>query len=93
MLCLLCTVSFADFAPVCRPQYQGLIHISSLTVEKMEPAEVSAFVEEQVGPVGSRVRVLVKSLSYKKAKRISLELIETMPKQDLDDLVFARPPR
>ena len=87
---------YGAFVTLGHEQHQGLLHISSLTPERIDPEDVPRYVEKSVGPVGSRVKVLVKSLQFKpkgRGKRVSLELIEALPKQDLDELVFARPPR
>ena len=46
-------------------RHRGLLHVSGLSEERLEPAAVPDYVEETVGPVGSKVRVLVRSLEYK----------------------------
>lgn len=46
-------------------RHRGLLHVSGLSEERLESAAVPDYVEETVGPVGSKVRVLVRSLEYK----------------------------
>ena len=56
--------------------------------------DVPAFVEEHVGPVGSRVRVEIQSLAFKRSKRTSLKLLEVVYRGDrIEEMVFAPGPR
>ena len=74
-------------------QTLGLVHVSTLSDDRLDADEVPDFVEECTGPPGSKVRVLVTGLEYKGQKRVSLKLIEVVTKQEMDSIVFAPGPR
>ncbi len=74
-------------------QHQGLIHISTLSDERLDRGEVSGFIEREVGPVGSKVRVQVLGVDYKGRRRVSLKLIDVVSKQRMEQVVFAPGPR
>ena len=74
-------------------QSLGLVHVSTLSDERIDADEVMDFVEECTGPPGSKVRVIVTSLEYKGQPRVSLKLVEVITKQELQDIVFAPGPR
>ncbi len=82
---------FGCFVKLANTQSLGLIHVSSLAPERLEKEEVPAFIEETVGPIGSAVRVRVNSVSFKGQKRVSLQLLDVISKQTMEDIVFARP--
>ena len=74
-------------------QSLGLVHVGTLSDERIDADEVMDFVEECTGPPGSKVRVIVTSLEYKGQPRVSLKLVEVITKQELQDIVFAPGPR
>jgi len=37
-------------------KHRGLLHVSSLSAERLEVDRVKSFIEDNVGPVGSKVR-------------------------------------
>ncbi|EOD17574.1 hypothetical protein EMIHUDRAFT_243966 [Emiliania huxleyi CCMP1516] len=63
-------------------RHRGLLHVSGLSEERLESAAVPDYVEETVGPVGSKVRVLVRSLE----PRVSLQLLEVLSRQSASEL-------
>uniref|UniRef100_A0A6V2T5A0 S1 motif domain-containing protein n=1 Tax=Emiliania huxleyi TaxID=2903 RepID=A0A6V2T5A0_EMIHU len=67
-------------------RHRGLLHVSGLSEERLESAAVPDYVEETVGPVGSKVRVLVRSLEYKGRPRVSLQLLEVLSRQSASEL-------
>mmetsp|Transcript_31224 Transcript_31224/g.99866 ORF Transcript_31224/g.99866 Transcript_31224/m.99866 type:complete len:162 (-) Transcript_31224:63-548(-) len=67
-------------------RHRGLLHVSGLSEERLEPAAVPDYVEEIVGPVGSKVRVRVRSLEYKGRPRVSLQLLEVLSRQSASEL-------
>lgn len=71
----------------------GLLHIRHLANERIPKDEVEDFVEDAVGPVGSKVTVEVLQLQYKGAKSVSLKLLEVVKRQRMEDVVFAPGPR
>ena len=71
----------------------GLVHIGSLAMERMPREDVPTWIEENVGPVGSKVQVEVTQLTFKGAKRTSLRLLDVIEQQKMEDLVFAAGPR
>lgn len=73
--------------------HMGLVHIRTLAQERLEREIIPEWIEETVGPVGSKVMVEVQSLKFKGEKRISLRLLDVIKKQHMDDLVFAPGPR
>eukprot|EP00322_Chrysochromulina_rotalis_P025220 CAMPEP_0115840724 /NCGR_PEP_ID=MMETSP0287-20121206/6919_1 /TAXON_ID=412157 /ORGANISM="Chrysochromulina rotalis, Strain UIO044" /LENGTH=174 /DNA_ID=CAMNT_0003294345 /DNA_START=82 /DNA_END=606 /DNA_ORIENTATION=- len=84
---------FGAFVRLGGEQHMGLLHIRDLSDGvRMQKDEVQTFVEETVGPVGSKVRVKVAQLEFKGAKRVSLKLLSVIKKQRLDDVVFAPGP-
>lgn len=58
----------------------GLLHISSLSPERV--SDVEAFVTAAVGPEGSRVVVSLKSTLFNAKKRIALQLVEVLQRED-----------
>ena len=85
---------FGCFVSLGGGQHLGLVHVKELSNGLRLPREeVEGFVEETVGPVGSKVRVELIQLEFKGSKRISLTLREVIKKQRLDDVVFAPGPR
>mmetsp|Transcript_26127 Transcript_26127/g.43181 ORF Transcript_26127/g.43181 Transcript_26127/m.43181 type:complete len:173 (+) Transcript_26127:51-569(+) len=74
-------------------QHVGLIHVSQVASERIEKDQVPSFMEERVGPVGSKVRVEVLGLSFKGTKRVRLSLLEVLSTENVEELVFARGPR
>ena len=82
---------FGCFVRMGHEQHMGLVHVSSLASERMEKEDVRDFVEQTVGPVGSKVRVLVLGMSFKGNKRVSLQLLDVISRQQMEDIVFARP--
>merc|ERR1711924_362592 len=72
-------------------QHMGLVHVSSLCEERLDTEDVPDFIEETVGPVGSKVRVQVLSLQFKGKKRVSLQLLDVISRDQMEDIVFARP--
>ena len=85
---------FGAFVRMGHEQHMGLIHVSTLFTERVEPEEAAEAIEEAVGPVGALVRVLVKSTQYRGAPRVSLTLLEVLNRQSreefLDDVVLKR---
>jgi predicted RNA-binding protein with RPS1 domain len=81
---------YGCFVRMGHEQHMGLIHISSLAGDDRID-DVAEYIEERVGPVGSKVRCSVVSTSFKGTKRISLKLLDVVQKQNMEDLVFARP--
>ena len=55
--------------------------------------DVPDFIEETVGPVGSKVQVEVLRLTFKGQKKTSLRLLDVMTRQRMEDVVFAPGPR
>lgn len=82
---------YGCFVRMGHEQHMGLLHVSSLASERMEKEAVRDFVEQTVGPVGSKVRVMVLSMSFKGNKRVSLQLLDVISRQQMEDIVFARP--
>lgn len=70
-------------------QHSGLIHVSSLTDERLAPADVPALVESKVGTEGSSVRVKVAATTFKGKKRTSLTFLHGITKENMEDVVFA----
>lgn len=58
----------------------GLLHISSLSAERV--SDVEAFTKAVVGPAGTRVVVSLKSTVFNSKKRISLDLVEVLQRED-----------
>ena len=84
--------SYGCFVRMGHEQHMGLIHISELAGdERISSQEAEDFIEAKVGPVGSKVRCSVLTATYKGKKRLSLKLIDVVQKQQMEDLVFARP--
>ena len=85
---------FGAFVRMGHEQHMGLIHVSTLFTERVEPEEAAEAIEEAVGPVGAQVRVLVKSTEYRGAPRVSLTLLEVLNRQSreefLEDVVLKR---
>ena len=81
---------YGAFVRMGHEQHYGLLHISSLSDERIE--DVSTFIEDAVGPVGSRVRVKVKRLQVKGVRKVSLELLDVVSRQHMEDVVFAGRP-
>ena len=65
---------YGCFVKLANENRMGLVHISTLAPERLEKEEVPEFIESQIGPVGSKVRVKVMSVGYRGQKRISLQL-------------------
>ena len=63
----------------------GLIHISSLAEDIIQPP-VSEFIENVVGPVGSRVRVKVQHVEFKGSRRVQVRLIEVLARESIDEV-------
>ena len=84
---------FGAFVRLGHEQHMGLLHISDLSQERLERENVPEYVEESVGPVGSKVRVSVSSLEYRGRPRVSLKLLSVIQKQQMEDLVFSSPRR
>ncbi|KAG8463195.1 hypothetical protein KFE25_011192 [Diacronema lutheri] len=58
----------------------GLLHISALSSERV--ADVEAFTKAAVGPEGTRVVVALKSTVFNAKKRIALDLVEVLQRED-----------
>ena len=82
---------YGCFISLANENRMGLVHISTLAPDRLEKEEVPEFIESQIGPVGSKVRVKVMSIGYRGQKRISLQLIDVISKQHIEDMVFAKP--
>ena len=82
---------YGCFVKLANENRMGLVHISTLAPERLEKEEVPEFIESQIGPVGSKVRVKVTSVGYRGQKRVSLQLLDVISKQHIEDIVFARP--
>ena len=82
---------YGCFVKLANENRMGLVHISTLAPERLEKEEVPEFIESQIGPVGSKVRVKVMSVGYRGQKRVSLQLLDVISKQHIEDIVFARP--
>ena len=82
---------FGCFIKLANENRMGLVHVSTLAPDRLEKEEVPEFLESQVGPVGSKVRVRVMSVAFRGQKRISLQLLDVISKQHVEDMVFARP--
>merc|ERR1740117_2634380 len=82
---------FGCFVSLANENRMGLVHISTLAPDRIERDEVPEFIESQIGPVGSKVRVKVMSLGYRGQERIGLQLIDVISKQHIEDMVFAKP--
>ena len=82
---------FGCFVSLSNENRMGLVHISTLAPDRIERDEVPEFIESQIGPVGSKVRVKVMSLGYRGQERIGLQLIDVISKQHIEDMVFAKP--
>mmetsp|Transcript_54209 Transcript_54209/g.118218 ORF Transcript_54209/g.118218 Transcript_54209/m.118218 type:complete len:167 (-) Transcript_54209:189-689(-) len=88
-------VNFGCFVSLGMEEHMGLIHISSLTKERLEREDVEAYIEDNVGPIGSKVSVEVLSLEFKGNKRTSLKLLEVLSQdsvEDIEEKVFAPGP-
>jgi len=85
-------VDYGCFVRLGTEQNMGLIHISSLTKERIEREQIPEFVEANVGPVGSKVKVELTSLKFKGTKRVSLKLLEVLSRDKLEDLAIERNP-
>ncbi len=84
---------YGFFVRMGHEQHIGLVHIRGLASERLPKETVADWIEENVGPVGSKVQVEVEKLEFKGAKRTSLRLIDVISKQRMDDVVFAPGPR
>ena len=84
---------YGFFAKLGHEGHLGLVHVKTLTPERLPRDEVEDWIEEQVGPVGSKVRVEVISLEYRGKKQIALNLLDVITQQHMEDLVFAPGPR
>ena len=84
---------YGVFVKMGHEQHMGLIHVSELTKERMPRDHIPRWIEENVGPVGSKVRVEVLRLEFRGVKRTSLRMIEVITQQNMEDLVFAPGPR
>ena len=85
-----------DYGFFCKLGHEGhlgLVHIRTLTPERLPRDEVADWIEEVVGPIGSKVRVSVLSLQHRGQKRTALNLLDVMTRQHMEDLVFAPGPR
>ena len=83
---------YGFFVKMGHEQHIGLVHISDLVQERLPREDVEPWIEENVGPVGSKVQVEVLKLEFKKAKRTSLRLLDVVQRQHMEDLVFAPGP-
>ena len=84
---------YGFFAKLGHEQHMGMVHISTLTTDRIPKMEIAGWIEENVGPVGSKVRVEVLTLEHKGVKRTSLRLLDVIQKQHMEDLVFEPGPR
>jgi predicted RNA-binding protein with RPS1 domain len=79
---------YGFFAKVGHEQHMGLVHIATLTTDRLPRMEVADWIEENVGPIGSKVRVVVESLQFKGQKRTSFRLMDVISQQTMEQLVF-----
>lgn len=84
---------YGFFVRITEAAQLGLVHVSDLSPERLPREEIEGWIEENVGPVGSKVQVEVQSLKFKKVKRVSLHLLDVIQRQHMEDLVFAPGPR
>ena len=77
---------YGAFVKVGHEQTIGLMHIATLAGDERVPKDtIPDWVEENVGPVGSKVRCEVLQLEFRGAKRISLRLLDVVTRQRMDE--------
>ena len=84
---------YGFFVRMGHEQHMGLVHIRTLASERLPREDVSGWIEETVGPVGSKVQVEVQRLKFKGEKRTSLKLLDVITRQNMENVVFAAGPR
>ena len=84
---------YGAFVKLGHEQHIGLVHVKTLSEERLPRESVVGFLEEVVGPVGSKVSCEVLSLEHRGQKQVSLKLLEVVKQQHMEDLVFAPGPR
>ena len=80
---------YGFFVRIGHEQHIGLVHIRTLSRERVERAEIMDWIEREVGPVGSKVVVEVLGLEFKGQKRTSLRLKDVLSRQYMEDLVVS----
>ena len=83
---------YGFFVKMGHEQHMGLVHIRTLSEERLPRETIEDWVEESVGPIGSKVQVEVLRLEFKGTKRTSLRLLDVIQRQHMEDLVFAPGP-
>ena len=78
---------YGFFVKIGHEQHMGLVSIRTLSRERVPRAEIMEWIEQEVGPVGSKVVVEVLSLEFKGEKRTSLRLKDVLTRQHMEDLV------
>lgn len=78
---------YGFFVKIGHEQHMGLVSIRTLSRERLPRAEIMEWIEQEVGPVGSKVVVEVLSLEFKGEKRTSLRLKDVLTRQHMEDLV------
>ena len=84
---------YGFFVRMGHEQHVGLCHIKGLARDRLPRDEIPDWIEENVGPVGSKVQVEVERINFKGEKRTSLKLLDVIERQRMEDLVFAPGPR
>ena len=84
---------YGFFVRMGHQQHMGLVHIKQLVNERLERETIPDYIQEEVGPEGSKVLVEVQSLEYRGRKQTSLRLLDVISRQRMEDLVFAPGPR
>lgn len=54
---------------------------------------VAQWIEDEVGPVGSKVKVMIQQVERAGQKRVSLKLLDVIRRERMEDVVFAPGPR
>ena len=78
---------YGFFVRIGHQQDMGLVHIRTLSRDRLDRDMIEDWIEQEVGPVGSKVEVEVLSLQHKGVKRTSLRLLDVITQQHMDDLV------
>jgi len=84
---------YGFFVRMGHEQHMGLVHIRTLSTERLPREDVRDWLVDNVGPIGSKVQVEVLSTEFRGTKRIALRLLDVVSRQNMEDLVFAPGPR
>ena len=84
---------YGAFVKLGHEQHIGLIHVKTVSSERLPREQVAEYLEDAIGPIGSKVSCEIISLQYRGRKQVSLRLLEVVKQQRMEDLVFAPGPR